>query len=202
MSVRVKICGITRAEDARLAATLGATAIGFVFWQGSPRYLDPERARAIVADLPDGVVPVGVFVNQSPDDVAAIVRRAGLGAVQLHGGEDPAAFSGLGVQLIKAVPVRDGFEPEVTASIPAHVTVLLDAHDPVRHGGTGRTIDWALAARVAASRDTVLSGGLTPVNVRAAVEAVRPYMIDISSGVESEPGVKDADRLRALFQEL
>lgn len=202
MSVKVKICGITRPGDARLAADLGAAAVGFVFWPGSPRSVDPEEARAIVAELPDAVLPVGVFVDQAVAEVAAIVRRAGLGAVQLHGREDPADFGDLGVRLIKAVPVGNGFDPAAAAALPADVTVLLDAHDPERRGGTGRTIDWRLAARVASQRDTVLSGGITPENVRAAVDEVRPYMVDVSSGVESAPGIKDAARLRALFQEL
>lgn len=202
MSVKVKICGITRPADARLAATLGAAAVGLVFWPGSPRAIDQDRARTIVAELPDGVVPVGVFVDQPIDHVAAIVRRVGLGAVQLHGGEDAAAFRGLGVRVIKAVPVTDGFDPDALASIPGDVTVLLDAHDPISRGGTGRTIDWRLAARVAAARETVLSGGLTSENVRTAIAEVRPYMIDVSSGVESAPGIKDPARLRALFQAL
>jgi phosphoribosylanthranilate isomerase len=202
MSVKVKICGITRAVDAQFAALLGATALGFIFWPGSPRYIPPERARAIVAGLPDGVVPVGVFVNQPVGDVYGITRRTGLGAVQLHGSEDPRAFAGLGVQIIKAVAVGEGFDPSSVATIPTDVTVLLDARDPVKHGGTGRTIDWNVAARVAAERPVVLSGGLTSLNIRAAVAAVRPQMVDLSSGVESAPGVKDHERLRAVFREL
>lgn len=202
MSVKVKICGITRTADARLAATLGASAIGIVFWPESPRYIEPDRARAIVAELPDGVVPVGVFVNQSVEHVAAIARKTGIGAVQLHGDENPADFANLGLRVIKSVAVGEGFDAARVAAIPASVTVLLDAHDPIRRGGTGRTIDWGAAAEVAAARDTVLSGGLTAENVREAIAQVRPYMIDVSSGVESAPGIKDPARLRALFQEL
>jgi phosphoribosylanthranilate isomerase len=202
MSVKVKICGITRADDARLAATLGAAAIGLVFWPGSPRCLEPDRARAIVADLPATVIPVGVFVDQPVEYVVAVARRAGLGAVQLHGREDAAAFTGLGVRVIKSVAVGESFDPAAVEAIPTCVTVLLDAADPVRHGGTGRTIDWHAAARVAATRETVLSGGLTPENVRAAVAQVKPFMIDVSSGIEIRPGVKDPARLRALFREL
>jgi phosphoribosylanthranilate isomerase len=202
MSVKVKICGITRAGDARLAATLGASAIGLVFWPGSARYVEPDRARAIVAELPDGVLPVGVFVNQPVEHVAAVARKTGIGAVQLHGDENAADFAGLGLRVIKSVAVGERFEPASVAAIPVEVTVLLDAHDPVRRGGTGRTIDWRLAAQVAATRDTVLSGGLTAENVREAIAEVRPYMIDVSSGVESAPGIKDAVRLRALFREL
>lgn len=202
MTVKVKICGITRGGDARLAAALGASALGFVFWPSSPRYIEPDRARAIVGELPDTVLAVGVFVDQPVEQVAAVARRTGLGAVQLHGSEDPSDFAGLGVRVIKAVPVGEGFDPSSVDALPAGVTVLLDAHDPVRRGGTGRTIDWRIAARVAAARETVLSGGLSADNVRAAVAEVRPYMIDVSSGVESAPGIKDPARMRALFQEL
>lgn len=198
----VKICGVTRAEDAALAADLGACAVGFVFWPGSPRFIDPYRARRIVRALPPCVSPVGVFVDQPLDYVAGVAGLLSLGAVQLHGSEAIEPFAATGHRLIKAVPVNGAFTVEALRAIPPGVTVLLDAHDPVRRGGTGRTIDWSLAAAAAATRRVILSGGLTPGNVAAAAGQVRPYMIDVSSGVETRPGIKDPGALRALFAAL
>jgi phosphoribosylanthranilate isomerase len=202
MLTRVKICGITRAEDAVLAQALGAAALGFVFWPGSPRHIEPACARAIVDRLDPSVVPVGVFVDQPVEDVRRIVADAGLGAVQLHGGEAVDAFADVGAPLIKAIAVGDGFDPAGVLGMPAGVTVLLDAHDPVKKGGTGRTIDWTAAAVVARARPVILSGGLHAGNVREAVARVRPRMIDVSSGVESAPGQKAPEKLRALFRAL
>lgn len=195
----VKICGIRRIEDALLAAELGASAIGFVFWPGSPRFVDPYRARQIVRALPPFVVPIGVFVDQPMEHVAGVAGLLNLAAVQLHGAEPVEAYERFPCRVIKAVPVADGFDPSAVDALPAHVTVLLDAHDPVRRGGTGRVIDWSVAAHVARSRRTVLSGGLNAQNVRAALDAVQPYAIDVSSGVESAPGVKDPVKLREMF---
>ena len=202
MTPRVKICGITRADDAVLAAQLGASAIGFVFWPGSSRYVDPARAREIVTVLPANVLTVGVFVDQPASDVQAVAKQVGLGAIQLHGHESIDYALRLMEPVIKAVPVTDAFDITALDAIPGSITVLLDAHDPVKRGGTGRTIDWTLAARAAARRPVMLSGGLKPANIRAAVDAVRPYGIDLSSGVESSPGVKNHDSLRALFAAL
>lgn len=202
MIPHVKICGITRAEDGLLAAELAASAVGFIFWPGSPRFIDPWRARAIVRALPPDVSTIGVFVDQPVEYVAAVAKLLSLGAVQLHGSERVEMFAKTGRRIIKSVAVRDGVELAALADLPASVTVLLDAHDPVRHGGTGRTIDWSAAAAVAARRRTILSGGLNPENVRAAVAQVQPYMIDVSSGVESAPGVKDHGKMRALFAAL
>jgi phosphoribosylanthranilate isomerase len=202
MTTRVKVCGITRVEDAALAADLGASAIGFIFWPRSARFIEPARAAAIAASLPSSVVCVGVFVDQPVEDMQAIASQVPLGAVQLHGAETPAVAAALMQPVIKAVPVTDVFDPQSMDAWPAEVTVLLDAHDPVKRGGTGRTIDWSLAARAARRRRVMLSGGLNPDNVRAAVAAVRPYAIDLSSGVESAPGIKDPVKLRALFAAL
>lgn len=202
MNVNVKICGVRRLEDALLAAALGASAIGFVFWPESPRFVDPYRAKRIAAVLPPFVATVGVFVNQRAEHVSSVARLLNLAAIQLHGDEDPAPFIRTGYRVIKSLAVTAAFDVEAVGRIPPAVTILLDAHDPVRRGGTGHTIDWSVAARVAASRRTILSGGLSPANVRTAVEQVRPYAIDVSSGVESAPGVKDADKLRALFHAL
>jgi phosphoribosylanthranilate isomerase len=198
----VKVCGIRRAQDAALAAELGAWAIGFIFWPGSPRFIDPASAQAVAAAAPPDVLRVGVFVDQAPEYVREVAARVSLGAVQLHGSEAVAGYRNLGLQLIKAVPVTDPFDASAMDALPDEVTVLLDAHDPVRRGGTGRTIDWGIAASMAARRTTILSGGLTPENVRAAAERVRPLALDVSSGVESAPGVKDAARLRAFFAAL
>lgn len=196
---RVKVCGICRLEDAELAIALGAAAIGFVFWPGSPRYCEPDRAQAIAARLPAHITLVGVFVDQPVEHVIQIAQRVPLGAVQLHGTESVADFNRVRQPLIKAVPVTEGLEPATVDRLPEGVTVLLDAHDPIRRGGTGRTIDWKVAASIASRRRTILSGGLNAANVRDAIVEVRPHMIDVSSGVESAPGRKDAGKLEAFF---
>jgi phosphoribosylanthranilate isomerase len=194
----VKICGITVPEDAVAAAELGASAIGIVFWPSSPRVVERERAREIVRALPPFVGAVGVFVNQVTE-AAEIAADVGLSAVQFHGDEAPASYDHFPVPVIKAVGVRDAAALEQAASVPTDVTVLLDAADREKRGGTGRTIDWAIAAAIARRRRTILSGGLTPANAAAAIAAVTPYAIDVSSGVEAAPGRKDHAKLRALF---
>ena len=197
--MRVKICGITRIEDAVIATDLGAFALGFVFWPGSPRCLDEEAARAIVDSLPADVFKVGVFVNQPIEEVRRISAAAAVNVVQLHGDEPAEYVRDVGLPVFKSVAVHGGFAIEQLDAVAQDVTVLLDAHDPVMRGGTGRTIDWSLAAAAAVRRPVILSGGLTPDNVGAAVDAVHPFAIDVSSGVEQSPGVKDPGRLRALF---
>jgi phosphoribosylanthranilate isomerase len=191
----IKICGITRLEDAEAAVAGGAAAIGFIFWPGSPRYIDPHRARAIAAALPPFVTPVGVFVNQPLHEVNGVASLVRLGVVQLHGDETPAFAAAVSRPVLKAVHVGDGI-----AGWPTRVRLLLDVHDPVARGGTGRTIDWAAAADIAARRDIVLAGGLTPRNIADAIARVRPFGVDVSSGVECAPGIKDHERLRALFE--
>jgi phosphoribosylanthranilate isomerase len=199
---RVKVCGITRAKDAALAVELGAIALGFIFWPHSPRAVSAAQVGEIARGLPPFVSLVGVFVNQPVDEVLATARAAGLTGIQLHGDEDAAAYAAEGLRLVKAVPVPEAFTADALTAIPSDVTVLLDAHDPVRRGGTGRTIDWTRAAEAARLRPIILSGGLTPENIRTAVRTVRPYGVDVSSGVESAPGVKDESRLRSLFAAL
>jgi phosphoribosylanthranilate isomerase len=204
--IQVKICGITRPQDAALAVELGARAIGLVFWPRSPRVVDRERAREIVSILPSGVDAVGVFVNQT-GQVLEIAHEVGLRAIQLHGDESPDSYRMLttdaaGVSVIKAVAVDDESAIRQALDVPQSARVLLDAHDAVSRGGTGRTIDWSLAAAIALRRPVILSGGLNAANVLEAIEAVRPAAIDVSSGVESSPGVKDADKLRSLFDTL
>jgi phosphoribosylanthranilate isomerase len=193
----VKICGITRVDDAHQAIGCGANALGFVFWPRSPRFIDPFRARAIVKTLPPFVTVVGVFVDQSPAEINGIAALVPLHAVQLHGSEAPPTANAIRVTVLKALS-----GPDADASADhweTRVTLLVDAHDPERRGGTGRKADWSTAARIAARRPIILAGGLTPDNVAAAIGAVQPFGIDLSSGVESAPGIKDPVRLRALF---
>jgi phosphoribosylanthranilate isomerase len=198
-SMPVKICGICRVEDATHAVALGAAAIGFVFWPGSPRFIEPMRARDIAAQLPGHVTTVGVFVDQPAAYVEEVAALVPLGAVQLHGTESIDAFAGVRQRVIKSAAVTETFDSAAVERWPSFVTVLLDAHDPIRRGGTGRTIDWTIAARLARRRPTILSGGLTAANVAEAIARVQPEMIDVSSGVESAPGYKDADKLREFF---
>jgi phosphoribosylanthranilate isomerase len=199
--IRVKICGITTPEDARLAAELGASAIGMVFWPTSPRAVDRARAREIVAALPPFVTAVGVLVNQT-DEAADLAREVGLDAVQLHGDERPDSYRDLPIRTVKAIGVSGPGAVAQAAAIPAATTVLLDAQDPIRRGGTGQPIDWSIAEAIARQRPVILAGGLNSENVVLALETVRPAAIDVSSGVESAPGKKDPDKLRVLFDIL
>jgi len=198
----VKICGVTRLEDALLAVELGASAIGFVLWPSSPRYIPPSRAAVIAAALPPRVASIGVFVDQTRNFVWNAAEQIGLTALQLHGSETMAFAAALPRPVIKAVSVAADFSLDTVMEVPRSITVLLDAHDPVRRGGTGKPIDWSVAAAVAWRRPIFLSGGLHPGNIREAIARVNPHAVDLSSGVESAPGVKDPMKLRALFEAL
>ena len=193
---RVKVCGITRPEDARAAAAAGASVIGMIFWPGSPRVVTPSAACAIVAALPTGVPAIGVFVNQPVEEINAAIDEAGLFGVQLHGDEPLDVIPRIRRPVIRSLSLdRLAMLPQV----PPAVTVLLDAADPQKRGGTGKTIDWNAAAAIARRRAVVLAGGLTPENVQEAIAIVRPYGVDVSSGVESAPGIKDHARIVAFL---
>jgi len=199
---RIKVCGITRREDAVLAVELGAAALGFVFWPRSPRAVSAATVRQITDGLPPFVSRVGVFVNESQAGILSTATEAGLTCIQLHGDEDASAYLDLPLPLIKALPVGEGFGLSAVQDLPSRVTPLLDAHDPTRRGGTGRIIEWTVASAAAKLRPVILSGGLTPGNVKGATAAVHPYAVDVSSGVEAAPGVKDENKLRAFFAAL
>ena len=196
---RVKICGITSERDALLACELGAAAIGLVLWPSSPRYVEAAVARAIVRRLPPLVVPVGVFVNQPLTEIRELIDTVGLGAVQLHGDEPLEVAAAIPRPVIRAVSSDREDAGRVMEALPDGIVALPDVHDPVRRGGTGRTVDWRRAAALSRHRRVILSGGLTPDNVAAAIATVRPWAVDVSSGVESRPGAKDPDRLAAFF---
>ena len=193
----VKICGITRLEDAEAAVAFGANALGFVLWPQSPRQTSCETVQRIGAFLPPFVIKVGVFVNPSAGDISQ-AAASGIQLAQIHG--DVPAWPGgrPPVPVIRAVHLgSDG--PESIEPSVADATIVLDAHDPDRHGGTGQTVDWNRAALVARLRRVVLAGGLTPSNVAEAIETVRPYAVDVASGVETSPGVKDHELMRQFI---
>lgn len=189
----IKVCGITRVADALHAVEQGATAIGFVLWDKSPRAVTVECAAEIIAELPSHVTTVGVFVNEPVDSIRRALERAGLSAVQLHGDEPPAYADALRCDVIRAVSVGEIDDAVDTWS--ADTALLVDNIDPVRRGGTGVAIDWTAAARAATTRRLILAGGLTPDNVATAIRAVHPFGVDVSSGVESAPGVKDLNKV-------
>lgn len=192
----LKICGITRVADAEVAIANGATALGFVFWAKSPRCVAPQQAAAIVAALPDGVEKVGVFVNESMAAVEQTASMVGLTMVQLHGDERADDAAGLSRPVVRAVTLED---ESVCDGWPAGTIFLLDAADRERRGGTGQRIDWTRAGAFAARRRVILAGGLTPENVGDAVAAVRPWGVDVSSGVEATPGAKDPGKVAAFL---
>jgi phosphoribosylanthranilate isomerase len=196
--VRVKICGVTRLEDALLAARLGADALGFNFWPRSKRYVSPAAAGEIVRTLPPGVVSFGVFVNPRRDEVLAALDASGVGMVQLHGDEPPALCVSLPVPVVKAIRVSDGHSLAQLASYEV-AAFLLDAPS-AEFGGSGRTFDWSLAVEVARELPVLLAGGLDPENVAEAVRTVRPIGVDVASGVEASPGVKDAAKLELFIR--
>jgi phosphoribosylanthranilate isomerase len=199
---RVKVCGITRPEDAELAVELGAWALGFILWPRSPRVADPAVAAGIAAALRRRVELVGVFVNATLEEIAHAADELHLSHVQLHGDEGPAfcaeAARRTGAKVIKAVRVRSAADFQDLERYHTDFHMLDTAARGLR-GGTGETWDWALAARRRRKIPAILSGGLTAENVAAGIEAVDPWAVDVSSGVEASPGVKDPDKLRAFI---
>jgi len=190
----VKICGITRLEDAAAAAEWGASYVGFVLWPNSPRAATLDVVQTIVATLPVHVTPVGVFVNPTAGEIST-AADAGIKLAQVHGSNGGTVHDAR-IPIVHAVHLTgDGIDPAVTDDL-----ILLDAHDPVKHGGTGKTVDWSRAAIVAKTRRVILAGGLTPENVAQAIHIVQPFAVDVASGVESSPGIKDHRRLRAFLQ--
>jgi phosphoribosylanthranilate isomerase len=200
---RIKFCGITSLADAELAVANGAWAIGMILWPGSKRAVDPAEAAHIARQLRRQVEIAGVFVNQSLDEVERLADTIGLSLIQLHGDEGPSYATEIGrrtgAKIIKAQSVRLAAD---VVSIQAFRTDfhLLDTHRDGLRGGTGETFDWDMVSRRYSKVPLILSGGLTPDNVVAAIEKVHPFAVDVASGVESSPGVKDPDRLRAFAE--
>lgn len=197
--MRVKICGITNLEDAETAVEAGADALGFVFCADSPRNVTPEQAESIIRRLPPFVQMVGLFVNAPLDTVNQMADSCGLDIVQLHGEESPEFCAAVRRRTIKAFRVQGAASLDLLQHYPDS-TCLLDAWSPDAHGGTGHTFNWDLAADVAARRRVILAGGLTPQNVAEAVRRVRPYAVDVSSGVEAAKGKKDRELAREFIR--
>ena len=194
----VKICGVTRVEDALAAAEAGADFVGINFYPHSPRCVTPERAAEIVQALPQGVKAVGVFVNESPERINRIAAQAGLQLVQLHGAETPEDANQIRLPVIKALRIEG--ESDLAAAEAYKVDLFLIDTPSDLWGGSGKTGDWKIAAEASKRLRAFLAGGLTPENVAEAVRTVSPYGVDVSSGVESSPGIKDHTRI-ALFIE-
>jgi len=196
----VKICGITRLEDALLAADAGADAVGFNFWRPGRRYVSPERAAEIAGALPGGIRRVGVFVDESAATVRSIAAQAGLDTLQFHGAETPEYLQGFsGYAKWKAFRMTPEWNPELLEHYVGVEAFLLDAAGATP-GGTGRTFDWSLAVAAKTRGKIVLAGGLTPSNVAAAIRAVQPWGVDVASGVEDSPGVKNHALIREFIR--
>lgn len=223
MPTRVKICGITRRDDAELAVELGASALGFNFFPPSPRYIAPAVAREIILRLPPFVTAVGVFADETEaGHITAVADEAGVRVVQLHGSGFPADNAIGSYPVIRAISIGEEVSAELLEELkgtPTFIlkqtylmeamvrrgsaqTVLLDTADPVLRGGTGRTFDWKMARQIAERGRVILAGGLTPENVGEAIKRVHPYAVDVATGVECAPGVKDPAMLRAFFAEV
>ena len=201
--VKIKMCGITNVDDARVAVEAGADALGFVRYRKSPRFVKPAVVKAIVAGLPPFVLPVGVFVNEEPDRVRTLMDDCGLALAQLHGDETAPYCQDLGRPVLKALRLKDRGTFLALAEFSGRANVrgfLIDAFSDQAYGGTGQTVDWGLAQEVAQSMPVVLAGGLTPVNVAEAIARVRPYGVDVSSGVELSPGKKDHKKVKDFIR--
>ncbi len=205
---RIKVCGITSAEDANNAIEAGVDALGFIFVESSPRYISPEKAKEIIAQLPPFIHYVGVFVDNDPIEVEEIIDYCGLSFVQLHGKEDAEycqklAHAATPCKIIKAFRVGS---KSLAADFKPYEDVvkgfLLDTYVDGQEGGTGKAFDWSIVESLNLQLPVVLAGGLTPENAAEAVNAVRPFAIDVNSGVESEPGKKDIGLLRTLIQRV
>jgi phosphoribosylanthranilate isomerase len=201
LDTKIKICGITNLPDARLAFELGADALGFIFYPKSPRYIPVSKAADICNALPPFVAKVGVFVDELEFEIEKALSECLLNALQFHGDEPPGFCQKFAAKSIKAIRVRD--ESSLRAAAEYDVdALLLDTYTDAERGGTGKTFDWSLAlkAKVTLAPPIILSGGLTATNVQEAIRKVRPYAVDVSSGVEREPGKKDPEKLRRFIE--
>jgi len=200
MRTRVKICGITRAEDGRAAAQAGADAIGLVFYLKSPRYVAVQQAQAICRELPPFVSVVALFVNASRQQVAEVLDSVPVDLLQFHGTEQAAQCAGFGRPYIKAIAMKEGCDPLSTMKAhPEASGFLLDAWQPELHGGGGVTFEWAQVPERSA-RPMILAGGLTADNISRVVARTRPFAVDVSSGVESEKGIKSVEKIQAFMR--
>ncbi len=199
MNAKVKICGITRAEDAEAAVELGASAVGFIFVNNSPRYLDPERAKKIIQRLPPFVTPVGVVLHVSRPEALALVANSGVRCLQVHENEHAPEIADLPVPSYTVFRVSSRFQVDVLRGLKAG-TFMLDTYIDGTLGGTGKTFDWNVAVEAKQYGRLILSGGLKPENVGDAIRTVRPYAVDVSSGIERSPGVKDYKKMEAFFK--
>jgi len=196
--VKVKICGITNLDDALLAVDAGADALGFVFYGASPRNVSPDQAAEIIRRLPPFLQTVGLFVNESAQTVNETAERCGLDIVQLHGEEPPEYCAAIRRRVLKALRVKDSSSLDTIKEYRV-AAILLDAWSPKARGGTGETFNWDIAAAAATQGRIILAGGLTPENVADAIRQVRPYGVDVSSGVEAAPGKKDPIKVRKFI---
>lgn len=201
-NVKVKICGITNWTDARRACQAGADFLGFNFYRKSSRYITPARAGRIVQRLPRAIRTVGVFVNEAEKSMLHIAKAVGLDYLQLHGDESPAVVSSLrhSFAVFKAVRVQSSFRRSELNKYKNASAILLDGFDTVLRGGTGKTFDWTRARGLQGKRRRIfLAGGITPDNVATAISIVKPYAVDVCSGVEAMPGKKDPAKIKALM---
>jgi len=198
---RIKICGITNFEDAMLAVEAGADALGFVFYAKSPRFVTPHEVQQIVAELPPFITSVGLFVNESAARIRRVMNDAQLDVVQLHGDEPPEDCLLAPLPVIKAIRVQDASSLQGAERYQVSA-LLLDAWSEDHYGGSGLSFDWQLAQRLAGKRPLILAGGLTPENVAAAVMQVKPYAVDVSSGVEVRPGKKDQQKVAEFIRQV
>ena len=196
--IKVKICGITNKEDALYAVECGADALGFIFYEKSPRYIEPDNAKTIIAALPPFVTTVGVFVNKDFNDIRDMALLTGITVVQLHGDESPSYCNLVEGKLIKAIRVKNDRSIEGLKKYDVDA-FLLDSFDKNSFGGSGLTFDWKLAEKAKQYGKIILAGGLTPDNVEEAVKKVVPYGVDVSSGVEKKPGIKDNNKVKEFI---
>ena len=199
-SVKVKICGITNADDAQVAIEAGADLLGFIFYPPSPRYIEPETARAIVEHVPPDVTTVGVFVNESANRIAHIMQTSGVQMVQLHGDEPPELCQAVPWDVVKAFRFTDQVRPQRMADYDVAAYLVEGFHDTL-YGGAGARADWQQVATLHPYGRIILAGGLTPENVQDAIRVVQPYAVDVGSGVEAEPGKKDWQKVRAFVHQ-
>ncbi|MDE3057590.1 MAG: phosphoribosylanthranilate isomerase [Bacteroidota bacterium] len=194
----IKICGITRFEDALAAFESGASAIGFNFYSGSKRHISPQDAAKVSGKLPDTITRVGVFVNAQRGEIEAVRKEVALDVLQFHGDEMPEELSGYDIPVVKAIHIAKAnqLESQMSYAVDAF---LLDSFSPKEFGGTGKTFDWNIALEAKQRGKIILSGGLTPANVEEAIIFVQPFGVDVSSGVERSPGIKDHRKIQEFI---